>query len=391
MNAPPAAARAADSIAFTSRLMGDEWPPGYPQALSQADLPWLGEYLAGCGFAGGLLAPALQTEWRPHTSAAFAGGLERRARADALRELSHREALNHLHAALAELQCRAILLKGAALYLQEEAAGITPHRVPGDLDILIEDPQLAVTLRQALMKNGFTGDPDALRTGPHHLAPVWRRGTTVEIHTAIMPEFWRLPEAEMLRRTIPVSGWTHYHTLSLEDMVLHEAIHSTTHLWSFGLKLARDLQRIAALAGRHSMRVQWDSIASDAAGSAAPLAFWAPLGALHRSLVDAVSPLPPEFLALAPAGRRLDNAIHTAARRAFTATDDAAALNPFVRNGIFLRLMDWRSRSGYVRQWLGASAAESRRAALGSAGATSWKHLPAQLFEALRPDRKNRP
>src|SRR5690606_29178227 len=108
----------------------------------------------------------------------------------------------------------AILLKGAALYLREKSRGATPLRVPGDIDILLPDEASARAFRLALIQSGFKGEPDAPRTGPHHLAPVTWRGSMVEIHTGIMPSFWGLPESIMFKEALGLGGWSQYQTLS---------------------------------------------------------------------------------------------------------------------------------------------------------------------------------
>lgn len=93
-------------------------------------------------------------------------------------------------------------------------------------------------LRAQLLDNGFKGEPDAARTAPHHLAPVSFQGIAVEIHTNLMPNFWGLPEKEMLAHARPLASHQSLRFLSPEGMFLHAGVHASAHLFSHGLKTA---------------------------------------------------------------------------------------------------------------------------------------------------------
>ncbi len=384
INGPGAAA------IFYQRATTGAWPANAEVLLGRADIDWdhLAGYLGGSGVAPALATAAAQqllSRWAPPY---FAQSLQKRALADALRELSHRETLEKIHEELVAMGLRGILLKGAALYLRERAAGLPALRIPGDIDLWVENPAAADTLRRRLIVAGFTGKPDAPRTGPHHLAPVHWRHSAIEIHTGIMPSFWGLPENTMAADAMPISGWSAYHTLSPEDMILHEAVHSTTHLYSFGLKLAVDIFRINRLAKQAADctpaepgGIDWQSISDRVATTRCPDAFWVPTMALDRGL-PGLLPIPHDFLAKSPADRRSKRMRLVAGKRLFTATDNADAMNPFTRNGIFLLLHNGPvSRLRYLAEIAHGDAAESRRAAMAT-GSQSWKHLPAHLRSA---------
>ena len=185
----------------------------------------------------------------------------------------------------------------------------------------------------------------------------------------------------MISDARPIPDWDAFQTLSAEDMILHEMIHSTTHLYSFGLKLAVDLFRIVRL--QPDAPVSWEKVAEAANATRCPNAFWAPMAALVRDLPQCV-PAPPEFLALVPAARNLQRMRMVAQKRLFTATDDADKMNPFTRNGIFLLLHKGPvSRARYLVDLLSGDAAESRKTAMNGDGGQSWKRLPSHLKNAL--------
>jgi hypothetical protein len=176
-------------------------------------------------------------------------------------------------------------------------------------------------------------------------------------------------------------------------MILHEALHCTSHLWSFGLKLAWDVSRIQRLAAQTgapesaAAAITWARLPSLADSTRSPLSFWAPVLALHENLPSTVQPFPEALICGAQSSRFTHRATSLAQSRMFSATEDAAALNPFTRNAIFLSLFQGQ-RVHYLRELLTGSAAESRRSALASSGQQSWKQLPAHLYRACKSLRR---
>lgn len=359
-------------------------PADAEKLWGRADIDWdnLAKYLAGSGQAGRLVQPHILEQISRWAPPYFTKTLQRRAMGDAMRELSHRETLDLLHEQLKAAGIKGHLLKGAALYLQERAHGITPERVPGDIDLWISNSAQAADFRRQMLAAGFAGDPDAPRTGPHHLAPISWRNSAVEIHTGVMPGFWGLPEAAMAGRAVAVSGYDAFATLSPADMILHEAIHSTTHLYSFGMKLAVDMHRIMRLAQVMGTPIDWDALASAANATRCPRAFWAPLVALQQG-IGAQLPVDASLFSHAPTTEQFRRMTIVASKRIFTATDDADQMNPFTRNGIFLLLHNSPvGAARYLVELSRGDAAESRRTALGGSGGQSWKNLRNHLRNA---------
>jgi len=369
---------------FYHRITRGSWPEQPERLFGRADIDWdhQAEYLAGCGLANRLAPAAAEEEIARWAPSYFGESLQKRAMRDALRELSHRETLEKIHKALLELGVRGILLKGAAIYLREQDAEIAGSRIPGDIDLWIENAAAADALRRKLIGEGFDGDADAPRTGPHHLAPVRWRTSDVEIHTGIMPAFWGLPESQMAADMQPLRCWPSFSTLSAEDMIVHEAIHCTTHLYSFGLKLAVDIFRIVQLAEMAGNTIDWQKIADRTGRTRCPRAFWVPVAALHQGLGDQ-SPFPPEFMNRAPKDERQRRMNLVAYKRLFSAVDKADEMNPFTRNGIFLMLHDGPiNRLRYLAELSRGDAAESRRTAMQGRGGQSYKNLKRHLRSA---------
>lgn len=370
------------AVAFYVRALSGSWPEQYQKLLPPIhdDQLWaqLTAYLCGCGFASVLTQPGILHDVRSVAPQKFTDALQKRARADALRELSHRETLQRLHDALTQTGKRAILLKGAALYMLERSVHRQPARIPGDIDIWLESPREAFAFRAHLLDTGFTGDKHTPQTAPHHLAPVTCRHSAVEIHTAPMPAFWGLPSQDFAQRATPIPGWPCYQALSPTDMVLHEAVHCTSHLWSFGMKLAWDLQRISRLPGE----IHWSTLPGFAHKTDFPMAFWAPVLALTGALPPHTLPMPPDFITSVQSSTKYQKTQRLASARTFTATDNAEALNPFLRNILFLSLMSWPKRASYLTYLFSPEASESRRTALSASGGQSWRQLPRHISKA---------
>jgi hypothetical protein len=276
------------------------------------------------------------------------------------------------------LGIKTTILKGWAVYCHERACGYEAARIPGDIDLLADSPAEADQLRRRLIESGFEGDPIAPRTGPHHLAPVLYRGIPVEIHTRIMPKFWRLPERQMIQARIPAPGLPGLFTLSPEGMIFHEVIHSATHLFAYGVKCALDVMRIQRLFNT----IEWDTVAQFAWMSGCPRAFWAPFRSLVNGL-EGLMPIPDSIMSQAPDDSRQRRIEMLATRRLFTATENPDEMNPFTRNGIFLWMFDGIApRIRYVAGLFDKETAESRRSALSRPGGQNVTQLKQHLRRA---------
>lgn len=153
-----------------------------------------------------------------------------------------------------------LLLKGAA-YLM---ADLPPARgrLFGDVDILVPKRALPAVER-ALVLHGWAGtkldayDQRYYREWMHELPPLkhMQRGTTIDVHHAILPETAGLrPDPERLRGSAVSIAWPDgvqgecpLSTLSPQDMVLHSALHL---FWDgefdHGLRDLYDLHRLLA-------------------------------------------------------------------------------------------------------------------------------------------------
>jgi MoaA/NifB/PqqE/SkfB family radical SAM enzyme len=326
--------------AFAAR--SERWTDETAKILGRADLDWsrAAHYLISCGLAHPLLG-ALEdrelTRWAPDF---FVERLRKAALTVSAKELVARQILRQINEALRNLGLQGVLLKGAAR-LAWNASEKRSGFAPGDIDLYVV-PDAAQTLRKHLIEAGFNGKKDARLATPQHLPPVFARGISVEIHTAILHPHWRLPEAEMLAAAMPISGFDSLRALPPEGFLLHTAVHGTSHLFSHGLKLASSL--LWAL--REFPDTDWDQLAGWTNACAAPRAFWSPVRVLSEVLR---LPFPPEFLALAPSDarqRKLDLIAHAHLFKTLEAPHEA---NPFVKHGLQLFLRDsLRSRAAYI-------------------------------------------
>ena len=354
------------------------------QLLGRSDLDWM--HQADMLLAGGLARPLLAqldapavVRWAP---AFFATRVREAALRDGLRELVQIDALERIDRALVALGGRGVLLKGAALLARRSSPAIL--RAAGDIDVLVEEA-LAPTLRQQLLAEGFGGDPDAGRSAAHHLAGITWRGVLIEIHTAIMPAFWGLPEHQMLARVQPAPGYAALDTLDPEGMLLHAIAHATTHLFGQGQKSGWDVEHLVAGAGRP---LDWPRLTQWVQACRVPRAFWVPCRVLAQQLG---LPLAPELLAAAPSDRRQRQLETIARRRLFTAVEGQFAVNPLSRTAVFLLLHDGtRARLAYLRWLSGPEASEARRSAGQRVSAQRFSALPGHLAEALRQLRQLR-
>ena len=330
--------------------------------LGRADFDWnrSAAYLLACGLsralAGVIDRPSL-TKWAPSF---FMDRMRAGAVRSSVVDLSQREVLRRLDDALSALRSRGVLLKGGAVLAIDEfgsrgGRGVLPRRGAGDIDIQVAEAD-APLLRDALLEMGFKGERNSLRTGPHHLAPLCNNGVVVEIHTRIMPEFWGLPEADMLRHTVPVDGLPSLATLDGEGMMLHAMVHSTAHLYSHGMRAAWD----AAWLLDRSPSLDVNRMRDWISRLAMPRSFWVPARALARCAVA----LPPDLMRHAPSDERQRRLERVAEARIFTATEGAFDLNPLSKNGFFLMLHDSAyGRMRHVASLFGREERESRRSA----------------------------
>jgi molybdenum cofactor biosynthesis enzyme MoaA len=360
------------------------WRAESSRLLGRADLDWQHQaaMLLASGLARPLLpvldAPELQ-RWAP---AFFNTRVRDAALRDGLREVVQIDALERIDRALTVLGGRGVLLKGAALLARRGEQ--TVLRAAGDVDLLV-DEHLAQPLRLQLLAEGFQGDPDAMRSAQHHLAPITWRGVTIEIHTGIMPAFWGLPERQMLQRSWAVPGFSALDTLDPEGMILHAVTHSTTHLFGQGHKLAWDVHHLLQTAGRP---LDWSRLQAWVEACAVPRAFWVPCAVVARELNLEI---PAAFLDSAPADRRQRQLELIAQRRLFTAVETTFAINPLSRTAVFLLLHDGvRARLAYLQGLFGSAAREARRSAASHSADQRPSALPAHLREAWQQLRQFR-
>jgi len=354
------------------------------QVLGRSDLDWMhqADMLLACGLARPLLArlddPGI-ARWAP---AFFRDRVREAALRDGLRELVQIDALERIDRALMALGGRGVLLKGAALLARRSGAAVV--RAAGDIDVLVEEG-LAHRLRRALLAEGFSGDPLAARSAPHHLAGIAWRGVTIEIHTGLMPGFWGLPERQMLACVEPAPGYACLDTLDPEGLILHAIAHATTHLFGQGQKTGWDVEHLLAGAGRP---IDWPRLTRWVQACRVPRAFWVPCRVLAQ---DLGLPLAHGLLAAAPVDRRQRQLETIARRRLFTAVEDQFAINPLSRTAVFLLLHDGlRARLAYLLWLSGPAASEARRSAGRRVSTQRLSALPGHLHASLRQLRQFR-
>jgi len=362
-----------------------QWAQTGEKIFGRVDFDWrqMADYISACGLSSVVLPSVLHpavARWAPRI---FTERVEADALRQARRELVQRTALRVLDAELGDLGGRAVLLKGAALMARDLSAADSseeqrtgtrrlPRRGLGDIDILVADGA-ADQLRMRLLERGWSGERDAPRTGPHHLAPVHLHGLPVEIHTRIMPSFWRLPETEMLKRSQPLQDFQNLSTLDAEGMIVHTLMHCSAHLFGCGLKAAWD---VAWLIER-TPELDVDRIRAWADRCAMPAGFYLPAKVIHRSL-DV--PIPSKLLDNVPTERRYVALERFVRHRLFLAMEGAYEMNPFTTHGVFLMLHNnWRGRARHVASLLAPHERESRAAAHASA---STRPLSVQLRES---------
>lgn len=125
-----------------------------------------------------------------------------------------------------------ILLKGAAYVMSD--AWAMKGRTFSDVDILVRKSQIA-DAESALAIHGWHGshhndyDQRYYRQWMHEIPPMAhvKRGTTIDLHHAILPETARIKVATsaLFENPVPIPGFGNVFVLRPEDMVLHSATH----------------------------------------------------------------------------------------------------------------------------------------------------------------------
>ena len=333
------------------------WPEETARILGRADVDWarLVDYAAACGLARPLVGTLGAPELARWTPAFFVERLRTHALHDGLREAAQREALHRIGDVLAARAARGVLLKGNALtYRGPLDGGPSVPRAATDLDVYV-DPGVAAAVRAELIAAGFAGYAEAAPSAPHHLAPMTYGGGLVEIHTRLVAPFWRLPEREMLERTVRIDGALPFDTLSPEGQMLHAVTHTAQDAFALGLKTAWDLRWIH----RSATVVDWDLLARWVQGSRVPRAFWAILTALAEEVSLGT---PSSLLAHAPADARQRRLETVARRRLFHVVERPDELDALSRQG--LRLLMHDSWPAFLRYLLSQVGTRGRHAGL---------------------------
>jgi Uncharacterised nucleotidyltransferase len=160
-----------------------------------------------------------------------------------------RREVEFLARALTPLGIPVTLMKGAAYLMSGRRAAL--GRLFSDIDIMVPKARIG-EVEAALMLNGWAGshhtpyDQRYYREWMHEIPPMQHihRGTTLDVHHAILPETARLKpnSALILAAATPLADDARIQVLSPHDMVLH----SMTHLFhneelSHGLRDLSDL------------------------------------------------------------------------------------------------------------------------------------------------------
>jgi hypothetical protein len=186
------------------------------------------------GLLGRIAMRATARGYPPDWPRAMTSHLEAALRVCLAQQAEIRRETSFISQALSGLGAPIVLLKGAAYVM----AGLPAAngRVFGDIDIMVPK-EVIVEAESLLMMNGWLSthqtayDQRYYRQWMHELPPLQHvhRGTTLDVHHAILPETARLrPSSRLLfERAVPLVGWPNLHVLAPEDMVLH----SMTHLF----------------------------------------------------------------------------------------------------------------------------------------------------------------
>ena len=183
-------------------------------------------------------APRVHLEWARLAAANHARGV--------------RHEVARIRAALSKVDVPLILLKGSAYAMAGLDAG--RGRLFSDVDILVPKPRLA-EVEAALMLHGWASthhdpyDQRYYREWMHEIPPMvhLRRGNTIDVHHAILPETAAdRPDPDKLRAAaVPIPGHDKLYTLSAQDMFLHSAVHLFSDgEFEHGLRDLLDLHRL---------------------------------------------------------------------------------------------------------------------------------------------------
>lgn len=148
-------------------------------------------------------------------------------------QIAVRWEIGQIHAALAELDCPLVVLKGAAYVAADLPAA--SGRLFNDIDILVPR-KLLNQAEAALMLAGWnttglsTYDERYYRRWMHEIPPMQHlhRATVIDVHHAILPDTARyFPDPQkLLSRIVPAGDdMPGVYVLSAEDRILHSATH----------------------------------------------------------------------------------------------------------------------------------------------------------------------
>lgn len=134
--------------------------------------------------------------------------------------------------ALANVGVKITLLKGAAYVMAGLPAA--KGRTFSDIDIIVPKERIA-DVESALMLHGWQGthhdeyDQRYYRRWMHEIPPMRhvRRGTSIDVHHAILPETARIKvnTSALLEGVVALPGHANLYVLKPEDMLLHSATH----------------------------------------------------------------------------------------------------------------------------------------------------------------------
>jgi hypothetical protein len=174
-------------------------------------------------------------------------------------DIAMRWEVNCIRKALANVGVQIVLLKGAAYVMAELPPAY--GRTFSDIDILVPKHFLD-KVESKLMLHGWQGthhdayDQRYYRRWMHEIPPMRhiRRGTTIDVHHAILPETARIKvnTPALLEAVLAVPNHSNLFVLNPEDMVLHSA----THLFhegglENGLRDLFDLDSLLRYYGKH--------------------------------------------------------------------------------------------------------------------------------------------
>lgn len=221
-------------------------------------------------------------------------------------EISLRWEVECIRRALLSADAKIILLKGAAYVMA--GLQVAHGRTFSDVDILVPKGKLGRCESQLMMHGWQGADHNAYnqryyRRWMHEIPPMRhvRRGTTIDVHHAILPETARLKvnTPALLQTVVELPGYPNMHVLQPTDMLLHSA----THLFHEGNfeKGLRDLLDLDSLLRQFSKHHEfWEQLVPRAVtlGLARPLYY-----ALRYTTWMLETPVPRHVLVSAKIGK----------------------------------------------------------------------------------------